>query len=257
MRVFLFINMLDINYIRENTDEVKKRVALKNFDPSFVDEFIKLDAKRRKLLSEEENLRHEENEYTGHSQAIIRAAIELLKEKPKKLDSKYIVMAARQLLEEKKTQVSEKVLEAAVDILKREKQKEDFIEHLKSERTKIQKDFDQVFSRYLEVLYSIPNIPSNDTPIGKDESENKVIRQVGEPRKFNFKVKDHLEIGKDLGIIDTDTAAKVAGARFNYLKGDLVLLQNALYQFAISVLTDEKILRKIADKVHKSYIAKP
>lgn len=109
---------------------------------------------------------------------------------------------------------------------------------------------------YYKILWKIPNLVSEDTPIGKDEDENVVVKKWGVPIKFTFKPKDHLELGNELDILDTETAAKVTGARFNYLKGDAVLLQNALYQFVIGVLTNEKILRKIADKIDIGYSAK-
>ena len=109
---------------------------------------------------------------------------------------------------------------------------------------------------YYKILWKIPNLVSDDTPIGKNEDENVVVRKWGEPIEFTFKPKDHLELGNELDILDTETAAKVTGAGFNYLKGDAVLLQNALYQFVISVLTNEKILRKIADKIDIDYSAK-
>jgi len=80
---------------------------------------------------------------------------------------------------------------------------------------------------------------------------------VGEPTKFDFEPKNHVELGTKLDIIDSETAGKVTGTRFTYLKGDAVLLQNALYQFAISVLTDENKLKEIANKVEKGYSAKP
>lgn len=104
----------------------------------------------------------------------------------------------------------------------------------------------QVEKEFLSLMVKIPNIPSIDTPIGKDESENKTLRQVGEKPKFDYTPKPHWEIGKDLGIIDNESAAEVSGARFTYLKNDLVLMQFALIQFAFDVLTDEELLASIA-----------
>ncbi|MEK7526597.1 MAG: serine--tRNA ligase, partial [Patescibacteria group bacterium] len=98
-------------------------------------------------------------------------------------------------------------------------------------------------------LRKLPNLFSEDTPIGKSEDENIVIRTWGTPRKFDFEPQDHLELGKNLGIIDTDKAAIISGARFNYLMGDAVLLQFALIQFAFSVLTDKEIISKLAKEV--------
>ena len=87
-----------------------------------------------------------------------------------------------------------------------------------------------------ELLYKVPNVLAKDVPTGKDESENKVIKKVGKVPKFSFPVKDHMELGESLGIIDKKTAAKVSGARFTYLKGKLALLQFALIQYTLDIL---------------------
>ncbi|MBI4256749.1 serine--tRNA ligase [Candidatus Uhrbacteria bacterium] len=81
-------------------------------------------------------------------------------------------------------------------------------------------------------LKRYPNILRSDVPIGKDETGNELLRTFGEPTTFDFEPKDHLAIGIDLDLIDMDRAAKVSGARFAYLKGDAVLLQFALIQYA-------------------------
>lgn len=98
-----------------------------------------------------------------------------------------------------------------------------------------------------EILYKIPNLKHESVPVGKDESENKVVRTWGKPRVFNFEVKDHLEIGERLNVIDTKTAAVVTGARFAYLKGNLALLEFALIQHAFSLLTNTESLKKIIE----------
>ncbi len=95
------------------------------------------------------------------------------------------------------------------------------------------------------LLSLVPNLPSDDTPVGPDESGNVVIRKVGEPTKFDFKPKDHVELGEALGLIDNETGSEVAGARFTYIKGDLALLQNALHQLAFSILTNEDLLKVV------------
>lgn len=89
------------------------------------------------------------------------------------------------------------------------------------------------------LLLGIPNPSKLDVKVGKDESENEVIKTVGKPTKFSFKPKDHLELGEALNIIDVKQAAMVSGARFDYLKGDGALLENALRQFAYDVLLKE------------------
>lgn len=193
--------MLDINFIRENAEKVKKATKAKNIDDSIVDRILDVDKKRRELLQEVEILRSKRNKFTKDD-----------------------------ITEGKKLKVE---LNEKEDGLK------------------------QVEEDFKKLLWKIPNIFADDVPVGKDESENKVIRKWGDPTKFDFEPKDHVELGRSLGIIDSETAGKVTGTRFTYLKGDAVLLQNALYQFALSVLTDEKELKKIVDKVEKGYSSKP
>ncbi len=97
----------------------------------------------------------------------------------------------------------------------------------------------------LPLLLKLPNIPTDDTPVGPDESGNVVLRQVGTVPVFSYPVRDHVELGKMHDIIDNDLGAKVAGARFTYLKGDLVLLQQAMINYAFSLLTDRGALERI------------
>lgn len=108
-----------------------------------------------------------------------------------------------------------------------------------------------------EELAHIPNIPSVDTPVGKDETENKEIRKWGKIPDFAFKPKEHWELGEKLDILDTKVAGVVSGSRFNYLKGKLALLEFALAQFAYSILTDEKVLAEISQKAKLKVSAKP
>lgn len=108
--------------------------------------------------------------------------------------------------------------------------------------------FQAAQSKYEALMLSVPNIPSVDTPIGPDESGNTVIRKVGEPKTFSFQPKEHWELGAKLDLIDMDRAAKVSGARFTYLKGDLVLLQYALVNLVFSLLTSREKLSEIIAK---------
>lgn len=88
-------------------------------------------------------------------------------------------------------------------------------------------------------LLQIPNPAKTDVKVGKDESENEVIKTVGEPMKFTFKPKDHLELGEALDMIDIKQAAKVSGARFYYLKNDGALFEFALRHYAFETLIKE------------------
>jgi seryl-tRNA synthetase len=95
----------------------------------------------------------------------------------------------------------------------------------------------QVESRLHGELLKIPNMTHPDAPIGKDDSENVEIRRWGEIPEFNFDVKDHVELGEALGIIDFDKGAKVAGSKFYFLRGDAVLLELGLVRYAMDILT--------------------
>lgn len=88
-------------------------------------------------------------------------------------------------------------------------------------------------------LYKIPNPAKSDVLVGKNDTENKVLRKVGEPTKFSFKPKDHLEIGEALDIIDVKRAAKISGARFYFLKNEGALLEFALRELAFELLVKE------------------
>ncbi len=89
-----------------------------------------------------------------------------------------------------------------------------------------------------ELLYKIPNPSLPDVKVGKSDTENEILRYVGEKRVFDFEPKDHEDLGVALGIIDKERAAKVSGARFMYLKGKGVLLQMALVRFAFDKLAE-------------------
>ena len=88
------------------------------------------------------------------------------------------------------------------------------------------------------MMYEFPNVPSDQTPIGKDDSENVEIRKFGEPRQFDFEPKAHWDIGADLGILDPETAAKVTGTRFHFYKGLGARLERAIISFFLNTHTE-------------------
>lgn len=110
---------------------------------------------------------------------------------------------------------------------------------LREKLEKEEKAFNAVKEELDLWLLKIPNPAKSDVKVGKDESENEVIRTFKDPVKFDFTPKDHMDLGEALDIIDVERAAKVSGARFAYLKNDGVLLEFALVQFALEVLTKE------------------
>ena len=98
-------------------------------------------------------------------------------------------------------------------------------------------DLSEVEQRMREELLKIPNMTHPDAPIGKDDSENVEIRRWGEIPEFDFDVRDHVELGESLGVIDFDAGAKVAGSKFYFLRGDAVLLELGLVRYAMDILT--------------------
>ncbi len=110
---------------------------------------------------------------------------------------------------------------------------------------KVEQELEAIEKRYTDILLNVPNLAHADVPIGKDETENKVVRTVGDIPSFSFAPKEHWEIGLERNFLDFDHASDVSGSRFAYIKGDLVLLQFALIQFVLSVVTSEKTLQKI------------
>ena len=194
--------MLDINFIRDNTDIVRATLKNKNREGVDLDRILVLADERKKVATEvseinrKRNVAQEARDFEGGKN---------LKDEVKAAEEKY--------------QIIEKEL--------------------------------------VSLLIKVPNIPSADTPVGPDESGNQVARQWGEKREFLFTPKAHWDIGKELGIIDNEKAAEVAGPRFTYIKGDLALMEYALMSFAMHVLTTEEILKNIIDRAGLSVSTTP
>lgn len=90
-----------------------------------------------------------------------------------------------------------------------------------------------------DLLARLPNIPFEDVPQGADEHANVEVRKHGTPRKFNYAPKDHADIGEKMGMMDFEAAARMSGARFVVLKGQLARMERALTQFMLDVQTEE------------------
>jgi len=104
---------------------------------------------------------------------------------------------------------------------------------------KCEADLEVIQAQLTEILLGIPNIPHESVPEGKSSAENVEVRRVGEPRKFDFPAKDHVDIGAALGLLDFDAAAKISGARFTLMKGSLARLHRALAQYMLDIHTAE------------------
>lgn len=158
------------------------------------------------------------------------------------------------------------------DDLKAEQKKlseERKIEEAKKIKNKIQDlevDLKSVEKRREEILFLFPNLPFEEVPVGKNEKENVVIREVGNKSKFfasggfasneNFHPKDYLELGQKLDLIDIERAVKVSGSRFGYLKNQAALLEFALIKMAFDKLISKNFIPVIPPVMIKSEMMK-
>src|SRR5579864_7869961 len=106
-------------------------------------------------------------------------------------------------------------------------------QRIKNELNPLWEELEAKQNELEDLVNKVPNMPTDDVPVGASEDENVVARQWGEKPDFDFEPKTHWEIAESRGLIDKERAAKVAGSRFAYIKGDLVRLQFALIQFVI------------------------
>jgi seryl-tRNA synthetase len=110
---------------------------------------------------------------------------------------------------------------------------------LKDRVAELERQRDEAESKMRELLSTLPNVPHESVPVGADESANEELRRWGEPPRFDFDAKDHVDLGARLGILDLDRASKIAGARFSILKGAGALLSRALVNFMLDLHTRE------------------
>ena len=113
------------------------------------------------------------------------------------------------------------------------------MKNISTELTELESEQEEIEKKYLKLASTIPNLVDKSVPIGPDESANKEIKKWGDIPKFDFKIKDHIDISEDLNLVDLERAAKVAGARFYYLKNDLVRLNQALIHFGLDFLAEK------------------
>ncbi|MBR3377758.1 serine--tRNA ligase [Candidatus Saccharibacteria bacterium] len=118
---------------------------------------------------------------------------------------------------------------------------------LKAKLAELEPKLADIEQEYISKLKEVPNVYEDDVPVGLSEDDNEVAEVVGEIPKIK-NPKNHYEIGQARGWIDKERAAKVTGARFAYIKGDMVKLQMAIVNFVMNSLTDEKVIKEIIDK---------
>ncbi|EAW32020.1 seryl-tRNA synthetase [marine gamma proteobacterium HTCC2143] len=186
--------MLDIKLIRQNPDLVAEQLQKKKFTLNTA-EFLTLDAARKQAEADSQSLQAER------------------KQASKKIGE--LVKQGTPVEEAKKT-VNETLakIETQLEALKQKAQ--------------------QASDALHNLMMEIPNIPDDDVPAGDDENANKEILSWGKPKKIDFEVRDHVDIGTELGGLDFDLASKLTGSRFAVMSGGMARLHRALTQFMLN-----------------------
>jgi len=128
---------------------------------------------------------------------------------------------------------------------------------LKTEIAEIEDRLRVVEDEFIRALKKVPNMPLDFVPVGSSEDENVTIKTVGELPKFDFQPKNHWELAQARDWIDKERGAKVAGARFAYVKGDLVRLHFALMSYGMDIVTDEAKIKEIVEAAGLNISTKP
>ncbi len=180
--------MIDLNVLRENTDQVKKSLKNRGFELD-VDFFQQLEQQRKDIQIKTQDIQQERNSLSKQI-GILKA----------------------------KGEDTEKIMQQVASISTRTKDYEIQLQDIQQQLN----DF----------LLNIPNLPHKTVPIGPDEKANLLLKKIGDIPKFNFDIKDHVDLGNYLGL-DFETATKISGSRFVFMKHDIARLHRAIGQFMI------------------------
>jgi len=198
--------MLDVNFIRENPEKIKKACQDKQVKVD-VDRVLELDKTKRELMTEIETLKAEQNKISrgGKDNNVLIAQAKEIKEKIKSMEP----------------------------------------------------DLEKTDAELKNLLLQLPNIPFDEVPVGKDDSENVILRHVGHKPLFLFsKAKDYMELGESLDLIDTERAGKVSGSRFGYIKGPLALLEFAIIKLVMDTVVKQGFIPVIPPVMVKDQMAR-
>jgi len=200
--------MVDLKDLRENPDLYRKGAKLKRMDVD-IDRLLQLESDRRALDAKRQAITAEKNaigkqigQLAGKLKSAPSAEKAAMQEEMKKLQARPTELKS-----------SEQDLDAQVAALEPQIQ---------------------------EILLRIPQPPDDDVPVGNDAADNVVVRNVGEPRKFEFTPKSHIELGKSLDLIDFEAGVKISGSRSYYLKGLGAEMHLAVLRLAFDMMTREK-----------------
>jgi len=162
-----------------------------------------------------------------------------------------------QALEDMRAQKNKASLEIAKT--KEEKEKKRIIlkmQELDKNSDRLTNNLKNFETEFKKLMLQIPNLPSEETPIGKDDRDNVVLREMGEKTKFDFKPRDYMEIAKNHGLIDVERAAKTSGSRFGFLKREAAFLEFALINFVFENLNKKGFIPVIPPVMLKPEMAK-
>ncbi|MBT8243465.1 MAG: serine--tRNA ligase [Nitrosopumilus sp.] len=146
----------------------------------------------------------------------------------------------------KTDELRKKKNETGIQISKMKKAGEDTTQilnkmaEISEEQSKLESEQTDIENNYSRLALTIPNLIHESVPIGTDEAANKEIKKWGEIPEFDFKINDHIDISENLDLVDLERAAKVAGARFYYLKNDLVRLNQSLIHYGLDFLAKKE-----------------
>jgi seryl-tRNA synthetase len=200
--------MVDLKDLRENPERYRKGAKLKRMDVD-IDRLLQLESDRRALDAKRQALTAEKN---AIGKQIGQIAGKLKKAPP----------AEQATLQEEMKRLQARPTE------------------LKAAEQELDGQVAALDPQIEEILLRVPQPPDDDVPVGKDAADNLVVRHVGEPRKFDFTPKSHIELGKELGIIDLEAGVKISGSRSYYLKGLGAELHLAVLRLAFDMMTREK-----------------
>jgi seryl-tRNA synthetase len=187
--------MLDVKLLRDNLDEVKRRMATRGAEIDW-NEFVSLDRERREALANIERLKERKNRLSGEIGQLKKSGGD--------------VAALMREVEE----VSAAIRDGEGPLA-------------------------DIEARFEQFMLTLPNLPNPTVTVGKTSDDNQEIRRWGEPPKFDFEPKNHWDIGEELGILDFERAAKIAGSRFAVYRDAGAKLERALINFMLDLHTRE------------------
>lgn len=190
--------MLDLNFVRENLEQVKAALAKRGMAATVLEDFAQADAERRQIIGLSDQVNAKRNTASREIGA---------------------------LMKEGKREEGDARRKEVGDL-------KDQIAVLDSSRIRVE-------TRMRELLSTLPNLPHESVPVGKDESANVEVRRWGTKPEFDFEPKDHVDLGTALGILDLERASKIAAARFSILNGAGARLERALVNFMLDLHTRE------------------